>query len=53
MKCNKQDSLVLIRPVKSTERIVHAIVNTLKAKVKLSLCVTKHNAMKTYWIVEV
>jgi hypothetical protein len=25
----------------------------VKAKVKLSLCLTKHHAMKTYWGVEV
>jgi hypothetical protein len=27
--------------------------NELRSKVKLSLCLTKHHAMKTYWGVEI
>jgi hypothetical protein len=26
-----------------------ALIKVKKVKVKLSLCLTKHNAMKTYW----
>jgi hypothetical protein len=34
-------------------KILHIRTYRLKVKVKLSLCLTKHHAMKTYWGVEV
>jgi len=37
----------------AVEFIWNIIKTTVKVKVKLSLCITKHHAMKTYWEVEV